>query len=81
MMPKLIGNPNGERDTKPFDDRHYVLRNTDRLVRHVRIIHTYAARISTRLVKTTSPETPERTTGLGAGRRTDPDCTNEQDEP
>lgn len=46
MMPELIGNPRGERDTKPVADRHHVLRNADRLVRHVRIIHTYQSRAS-----------------------------------
>lgn len=40
MTTELIGNPRGEWDAKPVDDRHHIIRNADRLVRHVRIIHT-----------------------------------------
>ena len=41
-MPKLIGNAGGERNTGVVDDWHDVVGDTDRRVRHVRIMHTYS---------------------------------------
>ena len=38
---ELIGNPPRKRHVQAVDDRHDVIRHTDGLVRHVRIIHTY----------------------------------------
>ena len=46
MMSELIDNQRGERDTESVDDRYDVLGNADRLVRHVRMVHTCQARAS-----------------------------------
>jgi hypothetical protein len=43
MTAKLISNPRRERNPKVVDDWHNIIWNTDRLVRHVRIIHTYSS--------------------------------------
>ena len=37
---KLLGHPPRERDIQVIDDRHNVIRDTDRLIGHVRILRT-----------------------------------------
>jgi hypothetical protein len=41
MTAKLLSNPRRERNPKVVDDWHNIIWNADRLIRHVRMIHTY----------------------------------------
>ncbi len=41
MTTELLRDPLREGNVETFDDRDHVVRNADRLVRHVRILHTY----------------------------------------